>query len=203
MDYQLAKYRFWKICKNKIKGGFQVDEYNKDLLQNIVYYLIQDERCKWDVNKGLYFFGDPGVGKTVLAECMKEFYNRMRQKDKRIRYAECVGIEDELFEANSPSILKKYYKGNLILNDLGVESAYFPHFGNKILFMERILFNRAIYFARGEYLTIITSNDVPDEIEEKYSTRIADRFDQMFTPVLVDGPSRRVGEETHFRNEEG
>lgn len=205
MDFDLARSRFWRICKVKFKKdkkAFRVDEWNKEILTNIVYYLIQDERCKWDTKKGLYFFGDPGVGKTVLAECMQEFYNKMEEKDKKIRLVECVGIEDELFEANSPVILRKYYKGNLILNDLGVESRIFPHFGNRIPFMERILFNRAIHFDRGNFLTIITSNDAPDEIEDKYSTRISDRFEKMFTPVFMDGPSRRGEEEKHFRNEQ-
>ena len=74
-----------------------------------------------------------------------------------------------------------------IIDDLGVETTEVKNWGNV-----REPFND-VFDARyrSNRLTVITTNLRPSEIEEKYGTRIIDRFRECMNDLILDGKSLR------------
>ena len=81
--------------------------------------------------------------------------------------------------------LESYYKGSLLIDDLGVEKLAF----NSYELMEQILFERY----RNNALTFMTTNLKPGEIGERYGSRIDDRLQEMFNIIKWEGASFREG----------
>ena len=57
--------------------------------------------------------------------------------------------------------------------------------------MERVLTQRYENFTEGKYLTYVTTNLLPEDLEEHYGSRLAERAKEMFNLIFVDGISRR------------
>jgi predicted ATPase len=171
-----------------------VEPINAPKILQVVKWFISDPSCEYDLNKGLYVFGDVGKGKTFLLSVMSAF-------------AECAGIESRKFAIKSAADIadtvlfgedrisrdtemSKYGGGHLCFDDLGQEQAG-KRFGNDIDVMERILSKRYDRMTRGYLITHATSNITPKFLEERYGSRISDRANEMFNFVLLQGESKR------------
>jgi len=196
MPYEMAKRIVWKMGNEILSQHgreWKIADEQKQVVENMVKYFINDPSCKYDLNRGIYIFGDVGRGKTFLLDLMKAFADAVPITAKRFRKAHCADIADRVLWAkdSTSSHLADYQSGGWLFDDLGNEPGAIKTYGNEYQVMERVLVQRYGKFTSGFCLTHITSNDTPDELEKKYGTRLADRAKEMFNFVFLKGDSNR------------
>lgn len=194
MSYGNARVVVWEICKLKSAlqdRTFEVDENNKEIIQNLIRYFSGDPDCEWNLSKGLLLMGDVGLGKTYIMSVMRDYAKAANIDFRQFRLVGCPDIADEV-EQNGAESLQKYFAGeDICFDDLGQEQAVIQRYGNNLSVMERILVKRYSSFVNGRCITHATTNLTPEEIEERYGTRLIDRFNEMFNYVFMTGESRR------------
>lgn len=132
---------------------------------------------------GLYLCGVVGCGKTTLMNAISMVvmaYLSMPETDHKtndefnfIGY-EANKIAQMLADKTEPEIIRYTMSDSCILgiDDLGTEPVEIMNYGNIIRPMVNLLSHR--YEIRAK--TVITSNLSPNQIEERYGLRLADRF---------------------------
>ena len=50
---------------------FEINDQNRAIYENGVKYFAGDPSCKYDLRKGLYFFGPVGVGKLFTLKSLR------------------------------------------------------------------------------------------------------------------------------------
>ncbi|EOA55602.1 hypothetical protein HMPREF1214_03725 [Bacteroides sp. HPS0048] len=88
--------------------------------------------------------------------------------------------------------LYTYNNGNprtICFDELGREPRPAKYFGTELNVMQYIFQCR--YELRREALTHVTTNLTVEEIQDKYGAYIADRINEMFNVIRLDGASRR------------
>lgn len=142
-----------------------------------------------DSSKGLYLFGDPGVGKTHIAIATLQVYldrgsglfYTMPQLAGQLRSL----VKDD--EALSALIDKAKTVGLLVIDDMGAEK-WTEYIGER---MFELLNDRYV----NQRLTIITSNLSLDDLADKMTDqgpRLASRIKGMCDVRLVTGYDRRL-----------
>jgi len=189
-----CKKLVWGVLQQIMKSEdreFESNRHNKVIIQNLILYFLGDKRCKWDLKKGLFFFGDVGLGKSLMMKIFKVLADTLDIDHHKFRFVVTTDIYDRIVKHKNPAILQEYYSGNICFDDLGDEPVYYQHYANTVQLMASILSKRERAFKDGKLITHITSNLTPDDIEKRYGTRIKDRFDGMFNEVFFDGKSNR------------
>lgn len=195
MDYETARKIVWAICTDKarvLQKDFIVDAANRAVIQNLIRYFINDPACEWNLNKGLFIFGDVGRGKTFLFQVMQVFAAAARLEHRNFGFQICSDIVDEVLTVGE-SAMARHFRGqrDVCFDDLGQEPAVIKRYGNDLSVMERILTKRYSAYVAGKCITHITSNLTPDEVLERYGSRVSDRLREMMNYVVLPGPSRR------------
>lgn len=197
-DYESLKARI-KIMFPK----FEIDDYNRFQFDKLCMYFSGSKMMSehgLNENKGLFLMGNVGVGKTEL---MRMFcHNQINS----YVMADCRMIAKE-YGVKGSEILEQYKKpietwhgGNLFMHDkfgvcfddLGTEDEK-KYFGNNENVMADIILSRYNNLNMSRQLTHVTTNLNPDELLNKYGSRINDRFIEMFNVVefSMNAPSRR------------
>lgn len=186
-DNLLAKVGKKRIVENQMK----IDE--------VVKYFSGDPTCLLDLHKGIYLFGTVGVGKTVLMEAANLFCHtiedRMEQAGMKVpnrgfRIFPVEGIVSEIEATKDLGKLQRYYKGEVCLDDIGVEDPY-NHYGKPIDLVANILSERyKNYYATGQ-ITHATSNLESEKWGARYGERIDSRCSEMFNRVSLIGEDKR------------
>lgn len=153
---------------------------------------------KFSLNKGIWLWGNPGVGKTLMmqmfsrnrrlcysvVQCPKIVFGYSKGGDEHIApYGKIIPeSEDGLsFYQNQRGIC---------YNDLGVETSPAKHYGTPINVMETIFLdayeNKVPFWQRH-----VTTNLTVDQLKEKYGIRFTDRVKQCFNIIDVKGESLR------------
>lgn len=194
MEYETAKKIFWRACQVRMQQmgkNFIVDDHNRGFIQELVKYMIGDQTCELDLKKGLCLVGPVGIGKTMLLQVAMIFARAAKIESRQFFFHQCTDLHDEVQDKEKTSCLQRYYQGDRCFDDLGDEPISLKHYGNEIIVMSRVLTERYKNFVNGKCITHITTNLLPEEIEDRYGTRIFDRFNEMFNWVFLDGPSKR------------
>lgn len=196
MDYEIAKRIVWKIGNAVLaeRGRkWEIEDEQKEVIESLVRYFINDPEGRLDVNRGIYLWGNVGRGKTFLFEVMKAFADAVPITPKRFRIATCTEIADKLLwnKGETGDQMANYHHGSWMFDDLGNEPGAVKSYGNEVQVMERLLVARYQRFTDGLCITHVTSNDKPDEIEGKYGTRFYDRAKEMFNFVYLRGNTKR------------
>lgn len=174
--------------------NYKVDKNNEDAVKAAKALIAVP-------NKGAYFYGGVGTGKTLLAAIMAQEYLK---RGREVVFATVPTISMQLrstFKNNNSAItestiLEKLYRvPTLILDDIGMEKpTRFVCSTISNIFNER-------YNARLQ--TFITSNYTQEQVENIFNnptdsrektldgTRIIDRCKQMCFPIELKGKSRR------------
>ena len=148
-------------------------------------------------NKDLHFMfmGDIGIGKTFLANIIKDYLQKSDLKvslyEIRKIYQEYVRLIGSNYSDSSDQVNKIANIGKkdiLILDDLGTEKMV----ENQITFIKNILLDRYETIKKQQcLLTIITTNFGSEEINSIYGSRVLDRILEVFTIVNFKGKSLR------------
>jgi DNA replication protein DnaC len=198
---------FLKYCDgyylHRFNRKFILDGYNKPLIEKLCQYFTMDpdfENNEFSHNKGLLIMGNVGVGKTELM--------RFMQKNKKccFKIASCIDIADEFVYLDKDETIEKIYSTPLdkalhdpsvffqrkigyCFDDLGTEEIK-NNYGNKKNVMADIIM--AIYQKKDFSKYHITTNLNPEEIEQRYGTRVKSRLREMFNVFVLTGEDRRV-----------
>lgn len=189
--------------KIKTLPNFIIDEYNEEQIKQLCFYFANDERCEFDLNKGLIMHGPIGCGKSTL---MRFFRNNSKKSFAVISARTLASIfqnEGEKGIARFSNLIKssdKYqtfgqdYIG-MCIDDMGTEDTEKKNFGNRLNVVTEILLNRYDRNHDEEMwasLHITTNLDV-DQITEFYGERFTSRLREMCNQISFDieAPDRR------------
>ena len=177
------KNRFLRKALDMIRfngNEFTVDEFNKDIINQLYYYLVGNSNLfKGDLNRGIMLIGPYGTGKTVLMESFLSCFNGFT--NKRVLSISSREIF-EILKEKGPSFLNKR---PLFIDDVGKEHIIVNDFGTKVIPFEDIVAER---YKKGA-ITFGTSNLTLDDMP--YHLHTKDRLQQMFNYLILSGKTRR------------
>ena len=175
------KDTFLTAAKAKMFGApFMVDSDNKDVINQLYYYLVGHPEFKGDPRKGVLLLGTIGCGKTVIMESFIEVFNETAGKIITNIHSKDIS---RIITDNDVGYLNKR---PLFVDDIGKEQEAIKHYGTVIKPLEDVISERYKKFA----LTFGTSNYKLEDLP--YSTHTVDRMKQMFNIMVLTGKSRRV-----------
>lgn len=213
--YKLAKWRATQLIRARTGDPaveFEPVKFQKGVVMALACYFSGSEQFEkldtklynsmgipFSLNKGIWIWGNPGVGKTL----MMEMFNR----NKRLCYEviqcpkicyEYVKYGDAVFEGlikqrqvvapDASNFLQKL-KG-ICYNDLGTEPLKSNYYANPLNVMEFIMLqsyeNKVPYWQRH-----VTTNLTFDQVKESYGIRVLDRIKECFNIIEIKGESLR------------
>lgn len=162
----------------KCEFDFIVDEYNKEVINQLYFWLVRDERFSGDYEKGIMLIGNIGTGKTVIIDCFCHAVEILTKKIiEKIQSSYTMTIAKEGID--------KYYKKPIFIDDIGKESLQIIHFGSEHRPFEDLLDQRY----RNKAITFGTSNLKLEDMP--YIDHTKDRIKEMFNIIVLPGKSRR------------
>ena len=174
----------------RINPEFTFDENNIELVINLLHY-FHNLNYKLNLNKGLFLYGNVGVGKTYILNAFNKYAKRIKIDDKKGFTSFKATSVETLILKQSKDILST--NENLLVDEIGIEKDFkVLVFGTSASnYIDLVLMELyADKFLKGKKIHI-TSNFTPKEIDVKYNRRLTDRFIEMFNFVEVRGKSRR------------
>lgn len=211
--WEFAKQRGNRIIQLERgpEASFQVLDMQKHVIHALCLYFTGDKRFEeldpnlfnqvgipFLLNKGLWLWGNPGVGKTLLMQmfrinkrqcfdliqCPKLCYHYVKHGDDVInpykRVVQAVASPDNFYQKETA----------ICYNDLGTEPLSSKHYGNPINVMETIFLetyeNKVPWSQRH-----VTTNLTFDQVESSYGLRVKDRIRQCFNIIDINGESLR------------
>lgn len=180
----------------KVEPHFDAAKADRDILNSIFAWVWKDDSCNtlgFDYNKGLYFYGSLGLGKSITLKALQQYMNDLKRRDyKDWRLGMWWKPASELanlYACKGQPALIGYATDNLCVDELGREPIPALNYGTPMNVLQFLFQLR--YDKRKEYLTHVTTNLGIDKIAPMYGDYIADRFLEMFNFVEFKGKSLR------------
>ena len=177
----------------KRQGGlayFEIDQYNKEIIDNLFYWLNDSKEGKYDPNKGIYMCGKIGCGKTIL---MKAFLSVLMAKS---------GYYINFFQA--PQLYTTFQRFGMdslklcpiFIDELGREQLEIYVNGARVRPIEDLVALRYEFGSMSFYTSnfkLETLSKGYDENGRKigYGEYIGDRLREMNNIIIMPGDSRR------------
>lgn len=160
--------------------------------------LYNSTNLNFSLNKGLWIWGNPGVGKTML---MQMFASNKRRCYRLLQCPKIVSsfvkdgydaIRQYSKEWKEPPGASNYYqdKVGICYNDLGTEPMQALSHGNRVNVMEHLFletYENAVPFCDRH----VTTNLTFDQVRECYGERVLDRIKECFNILELRGKSLR------------
>ncbi|WP_148038833.1 hypothetical protein [Proteiniphilum sp. X52] len=160
-------------------------EENRFVTGQVALWYSWDIRFKGDIHKGLMIRGNVGTGKTLIVQALCEIIWAYEILVPCFLHA--TELSDLYARGDVDGIDRAKKRSYTIIDDVGVEAVETKSYGNI-----KEPFNDVFdYRYRNNKRTIITTNLTPSEIEQKYGTRIIDRFRECMNDLVLDGESFR------------
>ncbi|WP_291582003.1 hypothetical protein [Bacteroides sp.] len=189
---------WFKECCKFICPGFVIDNMNRNIMNQLFLY-TENRSKKLDSQKGIMLCGTIGTGKSTIIQILNRYSYFTRGRNLGDYPIGGFRIESASYVANNFSMRGKdaldlytYNNGNprtICFDELGREPRPAKYFGTELNVMQYIFQCR--YELRREALTHVTTNLTVEEIQDKYGAYIADRINEMFNVIRLDGASRR------------
>ena len=193
---------FFRAAFLKVEPRFDPKLSDKDILNSIfawVWKLDKFNKLKLDYNKGFCFYGDLGLGKSMILQALRLYRNSLvarhesKRDDFRMKgtWLKAASELANIFSVDGQPALIKYTTDeiNLIIDELGREPRPAKYFGTELNVIQFVLQLR--YDHRRDSVTHITTNLKLEDIAQKYGAYIADRCLEMFNFIEFKGASLR------------
>lgn len=212
--YSLAKWRATLLIRFRTGNPnleFEPREFQRSLITALCFYFCKHENFEkldakdynstglsFSLNKGLWIWGNPGVGKSLIMEmfsrnmrlcydiiqCPKLCYAYQKHGDE--------AIADFMHEVPAVSAFDNFHQKvkGICYNDLGTEALQSKHYGNPINVMQHILLQTYENLVPYWHRHVIT-NLTFDQVKESYGIRVTDRIKECFNIIEVKGESLR------------
>lgn len=182
-----AKY-FYRLMQHSFRmenKPFIQDEYSNPYIKTLCFFLANDARFEtelgFDLNKGLWVVGVPGVGKTRLIQSISQ---------NEIHPIEIVSMIDvaDTVKNSGDYCLPDFNK--ILFDDVGSEQSTVNHYGTKINWFKDFM---ELYYSKRKAFNrlIVTTNCDFKEVEDLYGYRVRSRVREMFNVVHIKGDDRR------------
>jgi DNA replication protein DnaC len=197
MELKDAKKIVWVIMQDMLKErgmSFDFDNYNKQVLDNLVRYYIRDTTFDGVLDKGICLFGDVGRGKTFLMEVFSEFAMTY-DLPTAFLLIDMKSISREAQEQGA-KVVTQHTQGVRSYDDVGFEEKA-KNFGNNICVFTELINISYNKFVKSGKLCHITTNLAMDAsfglgtFNEHYGARVTDRCKEMFNFIYLGGDSKR------------
>lgn len=183
---------FFRSIVYEICPDFEADKFNISILNDIFDYV--HGKGNLDPNKGIWFWGDIGNGKSTLLKILAEYQRTLNRGFKCI---DCRNLSSEFssksYDALNESCYNETHKGSLPVergfDELGREPIPSKYYIIEINIMQYVLQDR--YILKDKVKTHVTTNLQLSAITSLYGNHIADRAKEMFNFIEVKGKSRR------------
>lgn len=189
---ELYKKKIYDVCPN-----FVVDSDIKTIMNELYYYVNGEvsPQLKLDPQKGILLWGDIGTGKSTVIKILGEV---LRLKGHGYKTVNCSYLATQFsangLEALNDSTYNETDRGcnpvSRAFDELGREPIPAKHYGNELNVIQYIFQCR--YELRDKIKTFATTNLRPQALEKLYGSYIADRVEEMFNVIELNGKSRRI-----------
>ena len=193
---------FFLKAFHKVEPRFDPKLTDKDILNSLfawVWKLDEYNKLKLDYNKGFCFYGDLGLGKSMILQALRQYRNSIvarhesKKEDFRMKgiWLKAASELANIFSVDGQPALIQYTSDdiNLIIDELGREPRPAKYYGNELNVIQFVLQLR--YDHRRDSVTHITTNLKPEDIAQYYGAYIADRCWEMFNFIEFQGASLR------------
>jgi len=192
---ELDDYR-WEFFVTKLKSimleyepNFDLTEELSQIYRDLLLYFLGSNQSKYDLSKGLYIYGDPGCGKSLMLQYVfKRFTSYIGVNSYRI--AQSVDICRDMQNNGLLSVSNYVLSHNnkpyvLYVDDFGAGNLKINYFGTPVDVFSELIVNRYPYFVRDGTLTHFSSNVKPSDFITVFDDRIASRMAEMVNMVYV------------------
>lgn len=191
----IAAYKRWfmYVAKQVTKGSFQIDDRNRDLVNDLFLY-FHFQKGRLDLRKGLWLEGPVGTGKSTLMQVFSQYLKSL-QMGFRVYICSQVTTDYSLTGDLSRYLDNAGWSSSgpvpMCFDELGREPLPAKYYGTELNVMQHILHIRYSYWQTTGLRTFVTTNANGNDIERLYGDFIRDRRKEMFNIIPVTGDSRR------------
>lgn len=192
-DVFISWLKYYGDAYIKRQGGltyFEIDQYNKEIIDNLFYWLNDSNEGQYDPNKGIYMCGKIGCGKTIL---MKAFLSvLMKKSNYYINFFQAPQLYTT-FQRFGMDSLKLC---PIFIDELGREQLEIYVNGARVRPIEDLVALRYEFGSMSFYTSnfkLETLSKGYDENGRKigYGEYIGDRLREMNNIIIMPGDSRR------------
>lgn len=149
--------------------------------------------------KGICLLGPVGRGKTALLKAFTKMCLSIEQElskrhmpftPRHFEFVETRAIAAEVANEKTTKVLKRWYTGDLCIDDLGAEEGL-KIYGNKVDVVVDLIMERYRRYSNTGQLTHATTNIPSEKWGERYGARIESRLHEMFNIVRLEGVDKR------------
>lgn len=178
------------MARRGIVAPYIVDDYNKNIINQMYLYILGSPKCEWDLNKGLFLGGKVGCGKTLLMQVFTSILQDISGYVIEMIPSRMLG---QLLLTYG---IEHYVKRPLFIDELGRENLQENHYGRIIRPFEEIISYSYEYGTRKFF----TSNFTPERLGQGYDENgnkigygqyILDRIIETCNIAVLPGESRR------------
>jgi len=169
------------LLNYKSNEKYIIDNLNRDLINDIYYYLTASDKGTLDPDKGLIIVGGFGTGKTTILMIIKDIIEALTLK--RVTFMSSLSLPEHIKNNG----LEFYYKRPMIVDEIGREVKVIKDFGTEKHPLIELLTQRY----NNKALTFGTSNYSYEDLSEMYGTYIAERLREMCNIKELKGQSKR------------
>lgn len=191
MAFEASRELFWLIYKRKVSNDLVLDGNLKVSIRDLILYFTGSDTCPYSLKKGIYLFGNVGIGKTALMEAFSVFTQTLNYK-----YFQLGNVRDISFRIQrqkETALLDNYMNGNWCIDDLFADQEQSKIYGNSTDVSKILIEQFYLHGWRQGKKIHITSNIEPEDIGRQIpDPRFIDRVKEMMTPVELIGKSKRL-----------
>lgn len=184
-----ANVDYLKKLIAEFEPRFEWNEQLTDIYKNTILYFLGNSQSKYDLNKGLYFYGDTGCGKSLILTSVFKQYTRILGVNS-YRVVSTTDIiksvqKNGLFAINEFIESDSHKPIVLYIDDFGAGNSKVNSYGTVIDVFTELVTQRYPYYSRHNTLTHFSSNIMPSEFEERFNARISSRMSEMCNLIYM------------------